>query len=253
MQLRIVYSSFTHTQTYDSSNTLFGQADIEDRQLPHYAEVRPLHTPAAIITAVSETDAQLAAILSVLGDPWTSIVNPYPEFVGTYPGLIGTGLMPDGNQFIELELTELIDRTFDDWQWYVENDPTSTDLPAGFNAGWTARRADVHTFKSNPVNHLVTIKTGKSNLYSGDENATIVPTAEWGLLYVYGLPSIVEAWIYDMGTGALLATDANMTLSTADNPAMGVPPSDFDIYEFTLSGGAAQKFWTNFRACVEDV
>jgi hypothetical protein len=253
MQLRIVYSSFTHTQTYDSGNALIGTSDIDDQQFPHYAEVMPLYTQASIITAVSETDAQLSAILSVLGDPWTSMVNPYPVVPGTYPGLIGTGLMPDGNQFIELNLTELIDRTFDEWQWYVDNDPMSPDLPAGFSAAWMARRADVHTFKSNPVNHVVRIKTGKHDLYSGDENAQLVPTEEFGLLYVYGLPSIMEAWIYDMGTGALLATDASMAVSTLPNPSVGVPPSDFEIYEFTLSGGAAQMFWTNFHACVEDV
>ena len=217
MQLRIVYSSFTHTQTYDSGNALIGTSDINDQQFPSYAEVGPLYTPTSIIATVSETDAELSAILTVLGDPWTSVVNPYPVVPGTYPGLIGTGLMPDGNQFIELNLTELIDRTFDEWQWYVDNDPMSPDLPAGFSAAWMARRADVHTFKSNPVNHVVRIKTGKHNLYSGDENAQLVPTVEWGLSRI-ALDR--EVWIYDMGTGALLATDANMTLSTATTQAV---------------------------------
>ena len=78
MQLRIVYSSFAHTQTYDSGNALIGTSDIDDQQFPHYAEVMPLYTQASIIAAVSETDAQLSAILSVLGDPLTSMVNPYP-------------------------------------------------------------------------------------------------------------------------------------------------------------------------------
>lgn len=253
MQLRIVYSSFAHVETRDSGGSLLSASDANDEQFPSYAKVRPLYTPSAIITAVSGTDAQLAAILGAIGSPYKATVTPYADpYFGPFIGLIGTGLMPDGNQFIELNLTPLIDNVFDDWQWYVDNDPTNASLPVGFSAAWMARRADVHTFKSNPINHAIQIETGKHDLYSGDENATIVPS-DSGFLYLYGLPTIVEAWVYDMGTGALLATDANMTVSSFPNPSVGVKPSDFETYEFILSGGAAQKFWTNFHACVEDV
>ena len=253
MQLRIVYSSFAHVETRDAGGSLLSASDTNDDQFPSYTKVRPLYTPSAIVTAVSETDAQLAAILGAIGSPYAATVTPYANpFFGPFIGLIGTGLMPDGNQFIELNLTPLIDNVFDDWQWYVDNDPTSTSLPAGFSSAWMTRRADVHTFKSNAANHAIQIETGKHNLYSGDENATIVPS-DSGLLYLYGLPTIVEAWVYDIGTGALLATDANMTVSSFPNPSIGIKPSDFETYEFILSGGAAQKFWTNFHACVEDV
>lgn len=253
MQLRIVYSSFAHVETRNAGDSLLSTSDVNDDRFPSYTKVRPLHTPASIVSAVSGTDAQLAEILGAIGPLYAATVTPYADpYFGPFIGLIGVGLMPDGNQFIELNLTPLIDNVFDDWQWYVDNDPTSTSLPAGFSSAWMARRADVHTFKSNPINHLVKIETGKHDLYSGDENATLVPS-DSGLLYLYGLPTITEAWIYDMGSGALLATDANMTVSSIPNPNTGVKPSDFDIYEFVLSGGAAQKFWTNFRACVEDV
>lgn len=252
MQLRIVYSSFTHWEIIDSG-TGYNTADVDDLALPTHAEVQPLHTPATVITEVSGTDAQLAAILSVLGDPWTSILNPYPEFVGTYPGLINTGLMPDGNQFIEIDVTELIDRTFDEWQWYVDNDPTSVNLPVGFSAGWMARRGDVHDFKVNPANTSLRIKTGKHNLYSNAADALISFDGEGRMVYSYGLPSIVEAWIYDYSTNALLATDANMSVTVMENPLPGIRPTEFEIYEFILGGGTAQKFWTNFKACVEDV
>lgn len=252
MQLRFVYSSFTHVELTNSIGE-GNSFDIEDEQFPSYSEVQPLHTPAAVITAVSETDAQLAAILSVLGDPWTSIVNPYPEFTGTYPGLINTGLMPDGNQFIEIDVTELIDQTFDEWQWYVDNDPTSTDLPAGFSAGWMARRGDVHDFKVNPANTSLRIKTGKHNLYTLQIDAEISIDGEGRLVYSYGFPSIVEAWIYDYSTNALLATDANMSVTVMENPLPGIRPTEFEIYEFILGGGAPGQFWTNFKACVEDV
>lgn len=249
MQMRFVYSSFAHTITYDSSGSLVSEADIDDNQLPIYASIWPLYTPTSVLASVGGTDAQLAALLGALGGSTLSSVNPYAYLPA---GLIGTGLMPDGNQFIDLDITALIDRVFDDWQWYVDNDPTSTDLPAGFSAGWVTRRADVHAFKDTPSNAMVKVTTGKHDLYTGDQNATLVPT-EFGLLYVYGLPSIMEAWIYDIGSGALIGTDADMSVSSMVNPASGVPPTEFEIYEFILGGGAASQFWTNFRACVEDV
>ena len=250
MQIRLVYSSFTHTQTYDSGDALLGESDINDRPLPSHAYAFPLYTPSGVITSVSGTDAQLGEILSALGPyPYSKVSLDSEMAFG--PGLIGMGLMPDGNQFIELDLSVFVDRVFDDWQWYIDNDPTSTDLPVGFSPAWMARRADVHAFKSIAANDVIRIQTGKHDLMGGQRNATITTSPE-GLRYTYGLPSIVEAWVYDKGTGALLASDANMTLVSIPNPEP-YGPSDFDVYDFLLSGGAPQQFWTNFKACVEDV
>lgn len=250
MQLRLVYSTFTHRITLDSGGAPYSETNIDDRRFPNEARIMPLHTPAAVLTSVGGSDAQLAAILSVLGGQWTSEITPYPD---PFPGLIGTGLMPDGNQFIEFDLAALIDRTFDEWQWYVDNDPTSPDLPAGFNAGWMARRADVHAFKNDGANTLVRIQTTQHDLYSGELNWDLGFDPEGALLYSYGFPSIVEVWVFDMGTEALLANDTGLSTSVIPNPVEATKPSHFDIYEIVLGGSVAQRFWTNFKACVEDV
>lgn len=250
MQLRIVYSTFTHSVTYDSGDALVGTSDTEDLRFANHTTVWPLYTPASVLTSVGGSDAQLAAILTALGPEPTSMIYPYPD---PFPGLIGTGLMPDGNQFIELDVTATIDRTFDEWQWYVDNDPGAPTLPAGFNPAWVTRRADVHDFKADPVNTEVRIQAGKHNLYSDQLNARLSTDGEGRLLYSYGLPSVTEAWIYDLGTNALLGTDANMSISVLANPESGVGPTEFEVYSFLLGGGAASQFWTNFHACVEDV
>lgn len=250
MQLRLVYSSFTHRITLDSGGAPYSESDIEDRRFTDEARIMPLYTPAAVLSSVVGSDAQMGAILGALGDYWASKFAPYPD---PAPGLIGTGLMPDGNQFIEFDLTELIDRTFDDWQWYVDNDPTSTDLPAGFDASWMARRADVHTFKSDGANTLIRVQTTQHDLYSGDRNWDYGFDPEVGILYSYGFPSIVEVWVFDIGTGGLLANDTGLSVSVIPNPVEATKPSHFDVYEITLGATVAQRFWTNFRACVEDV
>lgn len=249
MQLRFVYSTFTHTRTYDSGDLLVGEGDSLDLRFPDYTTLRPLYTPAPVLVSVGESDAQLAAILGVIGDEGTSEMYPYKPF--PVPWLLGTGVMPDGNQFIEFDVSALIDRTFDEWQWYVDNDPTSPDLPAGFNPAWMTRRADVHAFKSDPKNIEIRIKTGKHDLYSGDRNARLSHDDEGRLLYSYGLPSVTEAWVYDMASGSLVGDDTGMSMSSFANP--GVGPTEFDLYAFILSGGAPNRFWTNFKACVEDV
>ncbi|MDD2989792.1 MAG: hypothetical protein PHI64_12620 [Zoogloea sp.] len=251
MQLRFVYSTFTHTRSYDPGSNLVGEGDSLDLRFPDYTTLRPLHTPATVLVSVGGSDAQLAAILGVIGDEGTSEMYPYDPF--PVPWLLGTGVMPDGNQFIELDVSALIDRTFDEWQWYVDNDPGAPTLPAGFNPAWMTRRADVHTFKSDPTNIEIRIKTGKHDLYSGDLNARISPHPDYGLIYSYGLPSVTEAWVYDMASGSLVGDDTGMSVSSFANPEEGVGPTEFDLYAFILSGGAPNRFWTNFKACVEDV
>lgn len=251
MQLRFVYSTFTHTRTYDSGDLLVGEGDSLDLRFPDYTTLRPLYTPAPVLVSVGGSDAQLAAILGVIGDEWTAEMYPYDPSPVSW--LLGTGVMPDGNQFIEFDVSALIDRTFDEWQWYVDNDPTSSDLPSGFNTAWMTRRADVHAFKSDPKNIEIRIKTGKHDLYSGDLNARLSHDGEGRLLYSYGLPSVTEAWAYDMASGSLVGDDTGMSMSSFTNPEAGVGPTEFDLYAFILSGGAPNRFWTNFKACVEDV
>ena len=208
MQLRLVYSTFTHTKTYDPGGNLVGEGDSLDLRFPDYTTLRPLHTPATVLVSVGGSDAQLAAILGVIGDENASEMYPYDSFPA--PGLLGTGVMPDGNQFIEFDVSALIDRTFNEWQWYADNFPGAPTLPAGFNPAWMTRRADVHTFKSDPTNIEIRIKTGKHDLYSGDPNARISPHPDYGLIYSYGLPSVTEAWVYDMASGSLVGDDTGM-------------------------------------------
>lgn len=251
MQLRLVYSTFTHMMGYDSGSNLVAEGDSLDLRLPNYATLRPLYTPAPVLSSVGGSDAQLAAILGVIGDEDTSEMYPYDSF--PVPWLLGTGVMPDGNQFIEFDVSALIDRTFDNWQWYADNDPSSTYLPAGFNPAWMTRRADVHAFKSDPKNIEIRIKTGKHNLYSRDPNASISPHPDYGLIYIYGFPSVTEAWVYDIASGLLVGDDTGMSISSFDNPRAGARPTMFEVYAFVLSGGAPGQFWTNFKACVEDV
>lgn len=255
MQLRIVYSSFTHEQNFQGGGPI-GTVDFNNQPLASLAEIQTLHTPQAVLDAVAVDDAQLAAVLSAAAGMWTASTNPYD--MAPF-GILGAGLMPDGSQFIELDLELFIDRTFDEWQWYVDNDPTSPDLPAGFNAGWVSRRADVKMFKNNPSNVTLVIKNPffiykPTDTYDGEMKG--VDWNEIGLYYIYGWPTVVDAWIYDLNGGALLATDANLTYSTeevADYLAMPRPCRQFEVYAYTLTGGAAQKFWTNFVSCVEDV
>ncbi len=255
MQLRIVYSSATHEQYFQGGGSI-GTADFTNQALDNLAEIQTLHTPQAVLDSVAANDAQLAAVLVGAAGMWTSKTMPYE--MGPF-GVLGTGLMPDGSQFIELDIELFIDRTFDEWQWYVDNDPTSADLPAGFNAGWMARRSDVKTFKNTPSNVQVVIKNPlfiykPTDTYDGE-----MASINWndtGLYYIYGWPTVVDAWIYDLNGGALLATDANMTYSTEDvldYIAAARPCRQFELYAYTLGGGAAQKFWTNFVSCVEDV
>lgn len=256
MQLRIVYSSATHEQYFQGGGGI-GTADFTNRPLDDLAEIQTLHTPQPVLDAIAADDAELAAVLTAAAGMWTSATMPLG--IGPF-GVLGVGLMPDGTQFIELDIELFIDRTFDEWQWYVDNDPTSADLPAGFNAGWMARRADVKTFKSTPGNVQVVIKNPlfiykPTDTYYG-EMASIAWNSEGQIYYIYGWPTVVDAWIYDMDGGALLATDANLSYSTHDVPdylAWSRPYRQYELYTYTLTGGAAQKFWTNFVSCVEDV
>ncbi len=255
MQLRIVYSSFTHEQNFQGGGPI-GTVDSTNQSLSNYAKIKVLNTPQAVLDAIAIDDAQLAAVLAAAANMWTAKTTPYDMMPF---GILATGVMPDGSQFIELDLELFIDRTFDEWQWYVENDPTSADLPAGFNAGWMSRRADVKTFKSNPSNVMLVIENplfiyDPIDVYDGEMKG--VDWNETGLYYIYGWPTIVDAWVYDLNGGALLATDANLTYSTGDVPdylGMASPFRHFELYAYTLTGGAAQRFWTNFVSCVEDV
>lgn len=72
MQLRLVYSSFTHRITLDAGGAPYSESDIEDRRFPNEARIMPLHTPAAVLTSVGGSDAQLAAILGALGNYMTA-------------------------------------------------------------------------------------------------------------------------------------------------------------------------------------
>lgn len=255
MQLRIVYASFTHEQYFQGGGGI-GTADFTNQPLDNLVELQTLHTPQAVIDAIAADDAELAAVLTAAAGMWTSRTTPYE--MAPF-GVLGIGTMPDGSQFIELDLELFIDRTFDEWQWYVDNDPSSPDLPAGFSSAWMSRRADVKTFKINPSNVQVVIKNPLfiyKPLDTYDGEMAGVNWNEIGLYYIYGWPTVVDAWIYDMAGGALLATDANLSYSTEDVPDyMGTasPYRQFELYAYTLTGGAAQKFWTNFVSCVEDV
>lgn len=253
MQIRIVYTSLLNTTNVQTryiegsyQSVTFGGSTFENRALDKRTALRALDTPPAALAALEVSDAELAAIFVAMNTMWTSKSVIDGDF-GLGFGILSVGVMPDGSNFIEFDMALFIDRTFDEWQWYVDNNPTSPDLPAGFSAGWMARRADVHSAKNLPPNIAVQIETPQSVAPAADEHID-VDYNEFGIYYIYGFPTLIDAWFYEIPSEQLLATDANMT---SEIDTSGSYPRERYTYRF--GAAAATQFWTNFRACVEDV
>ena len=246
MQIRIVYTSVLNTVQIQTNFGVIGGNTFENRKLDKRTMLRALDTPPAALAALAESDAELAAIFVAMNTMWTSKSRIDGDF-GIGFGILSVGVMPDGSNFIEFDMALFIDRTFDEWQWYVDNNPTSPDLPAGFSVGWMARRADVHAAKNLPPNIAVQIETPQDVAPATDKEVG-VGYNEFGIYYIYGITTLIDAWFYEIPSEQLLATDANMT---SEIDTSGSYPRERYTYRF--GAAAATQFWTNFRACVEDV
>ena len=246
MQIRIVYTSVLNTVQIQTRFGVIGGNTFENRKLDKRTMVRALDTPPAALAALAESDAELAAIFVAMNTMWTS-ESVIDDGFGPGFGILSIGVMPDGSNFVEFDMALFIDRTFNQWQWYVDNNPTSPNLPAGFSAGWMARRADVHAAKNIPSNIAIQIETPQDVAPAADKEVG-VGYNEFGIYYIYGITTLIDAWFYEIPSEQLLATDANMT---SEIDTSGSYPRERYTYRF--GAAAATQFWTNFRACVEDV
>lgn len=260
MQMRMEYSTFA-TRSVSGGGTAF---PVTNEFLWTGSLFRPAYTPAATLAAIE--DVELRSIIDALdnyssptelsdGAQCWGLMADYNDWVMNRKGWVSeAGLMPDGRHFAIIDTDVFYSDRLSLWSAIYGFNPDSDVLPPGYSTAWDARLADVLAFKNGPAQKEFQVRNPTESEYLS------FYTSVWdsGFTYLWGPPVLQDFWLYSIDGGdALVASDDTLIATTTvtgdvwDNFVVGT----WEMYEYRylLTGGAAQKFWTNFVSCVEDV
>lgn len=253
MQLRMEYSTTAERVIEEGGEGIGPVHTVTNEFLWIEAKIRPAYTPAATLDAIE--DPQLKAIIDAIDnfsgvDNYNDVQAWYEmaysnEWVGSlYPWITDAGVMPDGRHFANIDTDIFYMNRLDTWATTYMFAPDSLNLPPGYDPSWSDRAADVLAFKNGPAPKEFHLRNSAE--YNGSFYAEV-----WnnGIFYLFGAPILQDFWLYTIEGDSLVASDDTLISTTAVE--IGWWP--FYEYRYQITGGAAQKFWTNFVSCVEDV
>lgn len=249
MQVRMEYSTTAERAIEGGGEGIGPVHTVTNEFLWIEAKIRPAYTPAATRDAIA--DPQLKAIINALDNDtqaWQGLAYDGAWVGALYPWVTDAGVMPDGRHFANIDTDIFYSKFFENWEFTYSFDPESWFLPAGYDPSWSSRIADALEFKNGPAPkefHLLNAAEDADAI----RNSFYAQIFDGGIYYLFGAPVLQDFWLYTIDGDSLVASDDTLVSTTH----VEVNAWYFNEYRYRITSGAAQKFWTNFVSCVEDV
>lgn len=257
MQVRMEYSTTAERVIEEGGGGIGPVNTVTNEFLWIEAKIRPAYTPVATLDAIA--DPQLKAIIDALDNfsgvdsyndvqAWQGLAYDNAWVGALYPWVTEAGEMPDGRHFANIDTDIFYTNRLDTWALLYSFDPTNLNIPPGYDPSWYARAADVLAFKNGPEPKEFHLRNAAED---ADSITNSFHTQIWnsGIYYLFGAPVLQDFWLYTIDGDSLVASDDTLVSTTH----VEINSWYYNEYRYQITGGVAQKFWTNFVSCVEDV